>query len=45
VVVSNLKPAKLRGVMSEGMLLMAETGDKLSFIATENDIGTGAEIR
>ncbi len=29
VIVSNLKPAKLRGQMSEGMLLAADTGDKV----------------
>lgn len=29
VVVANLKPAKLRGVMSQGMMLAADTGDKV----------------
>ncbi len=45
VVVANLKPAKLRGVVSEGMLLMAENENGLTFISSENDIGSGAKIR
>ena len=44
-VVANLKPAKLRGILSEGMLLMAEDGDKLTFIAPENDTAPGSSIR
>ena len=45
VVVANLKPAKLRGVMSNGMLLMAEDKKKLSFISAENEINNGSKIR
>ncbi|MBR2779883.1 MAG: methionine--tRNA ligase [Eubacteriaceae bacterium] len=44
-VVANLKPAKLRGILSEGMLLMAEDGDRLTFIAPENDTAPGSSIR
>jgi methionyl-tRNA synthetase len=32
VIVANLKPAKLRGVMSEGMLLAAEAGDLVGVV-------------
>ncbi len=32
VVVANLQPAKLRGIMSEGMLLAAKWGDKLQVV-------------
>lgn len=44
VVVSNLKPAKIRGVESNGMLLAAKSGDKLVLITTDDDIAPGADI-
>ena len=45
MVVVNLKPAKLAGVMSEGMLLCAEDGDgNLSLMIPEKDMPAGAEI-
>jgi methionyl-tRNA synthetase len=36
IVVSNLKPAKLRGELSEGMLLAADDGNKVKVISPEN---------
>ena len=46
VVVTNLKPAKLAGVESQGMILCAEDADgKLSLVTTADDIPHGAEIR
>ena len=46
VVVANLKPAKLRGEVSEGMLLLAEDKDgKLTFVSPEEDIESGLEVR
>lgn len=45
VVVANLKPAKLRGVMSYGMILMAEDKDGLHFITAEGGGENGANIR
>lgn len=45
MVVVNLKPAKLAGVMSEGMLLCAEDADgKLCLMVPEKDMPAGAEI-
>ena len=45
MVVTNLKPAKLAGVMSEGMLLCAEDADgNLSMMIPEKDMPSGAEI-
>ena len=45
VVVTNLKSAKLRGVLSEGMILATMDGDKLSLLAPDNlDISDGSEI-
>ena len=46
VVVANLKPTKLAGVLSEGMLLCAEDAEgKLSLLTPEKDMPNGAEIR
>ncbi len=45
MVVVNLKPAKLAGVLSEGMLLCAEDADdNLSLMVPEKDMPAGAEI-
>ena len=45
VVVTNLKPAKLAGILSEGMLLCAEDADgKLSLLTAEKDMPSGASI-
>ena len=46
VVITNLKPCKLRGVLSEGMILAAGEGDKISLV-TPDDLGieSGAEVR
>ena len=45
VVVANLKPAKLRGVLSEGMLLAASTADNLGLITVEKDLPSGARVK
>ena len=45
MVVTNLKPAKLAGVMSEGMLLCAEDAEgNLSLMVPEKRMPAGAEI-
>ncbi len=45
MVVTNLKPAKLAGVLSEGMLLCAEDAEgNLSLMRPEKDMPSGAEI-
>jgi methionyl-tRNA synthetase len=44
VVIYNLKPVKLRGVKSQGMVLAAEKGKKLSLVSTLEDIPDGAKI-
>ncbi|MDO4519747.1 MAG: methionine--tRNA ligase [Eubacteriales bacterium] len=45
MVVTNLKPAKLAGVMSEGMILCAEDADgNLALMTPEKDMPAGAEI-
>ncbi|KYO67269.1 methionine--tRNA ligase [Thermovenabulum gondwanense] len=45
VVVANLKPAKLKGVESQGMLLAASIDDKLSIITVERDVPSGAKVK
>jgi len=45
LVLTNLKPAKLAGVLSEGMLLCAEDADgNLALMAPEKDMPAGAEV-
>ena len=46
VLVANLKPAKLRGIVSEGMILAADDGrGNLTLVSPERDIALGAEVR
>ena len=45
VMVVNLKPAKLRGVESEGMLLAASLCDTLRLVTVEGEIGPGAIVK
>jgi len=44
VVVANMKPAKLMGVESNGMLLAAEDGDELRLVTVDGDIPSGAAV-
>ncbi|MCD8053567.1 MAG: methionine--tRNA ligase [Lachnospiraceae bacterium] len=45
MVVTNLKPAKLAGLLSEGMILCAEDADgNLSLVVPEREMPAGAEI-
>ena len=45
MVVTNLKPAKLAGVLSEGMLLCAEDAEgNLALMTPDRDMPSGAEI-
>ncbi|MAD56187.1 MAG: methionine--tRNA ligase [Euryarchaeota archaeon] len=46
VFVANLKPRKLRGIMSEGMILAADDGDgKVSVLTLDSDMPTGSQVR
>lgn len=46
VLVTNLKPVKLCGVLSEGMILCAENADgTLSLLSPERDTESGAKVR
>ncbi len=44
-VVANLKPANLRGVMSEGMLLAATGKEYVSFLTPEKEVRPGSKVR
>ena len=45
VLVTNLKPAKLCGILSEGMILCAEDAEgKLSLLSPEKDMASGSGI-
>ena len=45
MVLVNLKPAKLAGVLSEGMLLCAEDAEgNLALVKPEKEMPSGAEI-
>jgi methionyl-tRNA synthetase len=45
VVVANLKPATIRGVDSQGMILAASKGEKLTLITVDEEISSGAQVR
>ena len=44
VVVANLKPAKLRGIESQGMLLAAKSAEGLKLVTVDGDVPPGASI-
>ncbi len=44
IVVCNLKPARIRGIESNGMLLAAQSGKDLVLLTTDKDISPGAEV-
>lgn len=45
VLVANLKPAKLRGVESQGMILCGECGDTVRLVEPSMDLPEGSKIR
>ena len=45
VIVANLKPAKIRGVESNGMILCAADGTDVVFVTPQKEIGSGVEVR
>ena len=45
IVVANLKPAKLRGQLSQGMLLAADVGEGASVIFVNSEIPNGSKVR
>ena len=45
ILVYNLKPAKLRGVESQGLLLAASSGDEIRVMFVDQDLPSGSKIR
>lgn len=44
VVVTNLKPARLRGELSQGMLLAASDGETVSILRPDQDLPPGSRV-
>ncbi len=44
IVVTNMKPAKIFGVESNGMLLAAVNKDKVAILTVDSDIEVGSEV-
>jgi methionyl-tRNA synthetase len=44
VLVANLKPAKIRGIDSQGMILVAQSGGRMTLLGPTTEIDAGAEI-
>jgi methionyl-tRNA synthetase len=45
IVVANLRPAKLRGEESQGMLLAAAAGDAISLLQPDQDLPPGSKVK
>lgn len=45
ICVTNLKPVKLRGELSQGMILAASQGDKLTLVTVSEDMPNGAVVK
>ncbi len=45
ICVTNLKPVKLRGELSQGMILAASDGDKLTLATVAEDIPVGSRVK
>ena len=44
IVVANLKPARIRGIDSNGMLLAAKKGKQLTLVTPDSDLPAGADV-
>jgi len=44
VIVANLKPARIRGVESRGMLLAAQHGDRMRLVTIDGDLPSGSDV-
>jgi len=45
VIVSNLKPARIRGIESRGMLLAASSGESLRLVSVDGDVVPGSAVK
>jgi len=44
IVLTNLKPRKIFGIESHGMLLAAKDGERLTVLTTDKDVGVGSPV-
>lgn len=44
ILLANLKPAKIFGIESQGMLLAAVNGDKISLLTLDGEVPAGSKI-
>ena len=45
VIVANLKPAKIRGIGIQGMLLAASKGESLRLVTVDGELSCGASVQ
>ena len=45
ILVANLKPVKLKGIMSQGMILAASTDDMLEVLTINKDLPSGSKVK
>jgi methionyl-tRNA synthetase len=45
ILVANLKPATIRGVESQGMLLAASSGGQLRLVTVDGELPSGAIVK
>ena len=45
VIVANLKTAKLRGVLSQGMILAADAGEAIKVLIVDDAVPCGSKVR
>ncbi|MFQ5481550.1 MAG: methionine--tRNA ligase subunit beta, partial [Nitrospinaceae bacterium] len=45
ILVANLKPAKLMGIESQGMILAGSNGDKIVLAGFDQDLGRGSQVK
>lgn len=44
ILVANLKPARIRGLESRGMLLAAQEGDRIALLTVDRELPTGSKV-
>ena len=45
ILVANLKPAKIRGIESQGMILAASAGDRMRLVTVDGEMPGGAVVK
>ncbi len=45
IVLTNLKPVKLKGILSEGMLLAADDNKNIALLTTDKEVKEGAMVK